>query len=63
MLLDVPIEGFLVLARNDVPSLGLTQVVVVDRVQKKVLHVPAKSGELHAHVHPGKGYPAYLVPL
>lgn len=55
MLLDVFVKELLLMPWDDVPSLGLSVVVVVDRVQEEILDMPAKGGELHAHIHPWLG--------
>ena len=52
MFFDILIEGFFLVAWNDVPGLGLTEVVVVDGVQEKIFDMPAEGGELHSEVHP-----------
>ena len=40
------------MARYDIPCLSLAVMRVVNRVEEEVLDVPAKGGELHAHIHP-----------
>ena len=57
MLPDVVIEEFLLVSGDDVPRLGLSEVVVVDGVDEEVLDVPAKCLELHPHVHPRQRNP------
>ena len=60
-LLDIEVEVLLVFAGDDVPGFSLSEVVVVDGVDEKVLHVPAEGRKLHPQVHPGLSYPRYLV--
>ena len=36
-------------------------MVVVDRMNKEILNMPAKGGELHSEVHPGLGDPGYFI--
>ena len=53
--LHVLVEDCLVGAWDEVPGLGVSVVVIVDRMDVKVLNVPAEGGELHACVHPRLG--------
>ena len=52
VLLDILIERLFLMARYDIPCLSLAVMRVVNRVEEEVLDVPAKGGELHAHIHP-----------
>lgn len=63
MFLNIPIEVLFMLAGNDVPSFGLSKMVVVDGVDEEVLDMPTKGGELHAEVHPWLSNPANFVLL
>ena len=49
---DVGVEFLFMGARDHVPCLNSTLVVVVQRVDPQVLHVPAERRKLHAHVDP-----------
>ena len=63
MLPHILIEILLVLSRNNIPSFGFPKMVVVNGVDKEVLHVPAEGGKLHSQVHPGLSYSRYFILL
>lgn len=52
LLKDIGIKFLLVRFWNDIPCLGCASVAVIDRVQPKILDMPAEGGELHAHIDP-----------
>jgi hypothetical protein len=55
------IKLFFELLRNDVPRFCITFMIVIDGIQPKILHMPAKSGEHHSHVYPWSGYSANVL--
>lgn len=61
LLLDIPIKLLLLLTRNNIPGLGRPKVVIVQRINKQILNMPAERSELHAHVHPRRGHATDLI--
>lgn len=55
LLQDIGIKFLLIRFRDDIPCFGCASVAVIDGVKPKILDMPAKGGELHAHINPRNG--------
>ena len=61
LILHIGIEGLLVRTWNYIPSFYSSFVIIVERINPEVFHMPAEAGEEASHVDPRMGDPTYFL--